>query len=146
MQLPSRFPAPARCWLVHALLAIFVIAGCASAPSVETRAPVPSTVVASPTPAVSGEVEHSQKFARWVAEFSTTARAAGVDEATIQAAFDNVRLVPRVIESDRAQPSAALLQLAAVGAAAMVAKAAPRPLPRPTRCVIKWCWDGTRSH
>jgi membrane-bound lytic murein transglycosylase B len=39
-----------------------------------------------------------------VAEFSTMARAAGIDEATLHMAFDNVRLLPRVIESDRAQP------------------------------------------
>jgi membrane-bound lytic murein transglycosylase B len=106
MQTPFRFPASARCWLVLALLAIFAVAGCASVPSVQTKAPAPSTVVASPTPApsVSDEAEHSQKFARWVAEFSTMARAAGIDEATLHMAFDNVRLLPRVIESDRAQP------------------------------------------
>ena len=106
MQTPFFFPASARCWLVHALLAIFAVAGCASAPSVKTKAPAPSTVVVSPTPApaVSDEVERSQKFSRWMAEFSTIARTAGIDEAILQIAFDNVRLIPRVIESDRAQP------------------------------------------
>ena len=104
MQTTSRFPASDRCWLVPSLLAIFAVAGCASAPSVETKAPAPSMVGASPTPAVADEVEHSQKFARWVAEFSTIARAAGIDEATLQIAFENVRFIPRVIESDRAQP------------------------------------------
>ena len=57
-----------------------------------------------PPPAVSGEVEHEQKFARWVAEFRTFARAAGIDEATLQRAFANVRFIQRVIELDRAQP------------------------------------------
>jgi len=104
MQTPSRFPASTRCWLVPALLAIFVVAGCASAPSVETKAPAPSTLGANPTRAGSDEVEHSQRFAHWVVEFSTIARAAGIDEATLQIAFDNVRFVPRVIELDRAQP------------------------------------------
>jgi membrane-bound lytic murein transglycosylase B len=98
----------ARCWLVSSLLAIFAVAGCASAPPTQTKATAPSTVVASPTPApaasVSGEVERSQKFSGWVAEFRTIARAAGIDEATLQVAFDKVRLIPRVIESDRAQP------------------------------------------
>lgn len=61
---------------------------------VATRAPL----------AVSDEAEHSQKFARWVAEFSTSARAAGIDEATLQSAFNGVRFLPRVIELDRAQP------------------------------------------
>lgn len=112
MQTTLLFPAPARRWLVPPLLAIFAVAGCASAPPVQTQAAAPSIAGASPTPAlapaltpaVSDEVERSQKFARWVAEFSTTARAAGIDEATLQIAFDNVQLVPRVITSDRAQP------------------------------------------
>ena len=104
MQTTSRSPASARCWLVPALLAIIAVAGCASTSLVETKAPAPSTVDANQTRAGSDKVEHSQKFARWVAEFSTTARAAGIDEATLQIAFDNVRLIPRVIESDRAQP------------------------------------------
>ena len=104
MQTTFRFPASARRWLVPTLLAIFAVAGCASAPSVETMTPAPSMVGASPTPAVSDEVERSQKFARWVAEFSTSARAAGIDEPTLRLALDNVHLIPRVIASDRAQP------------------------------------------
>jgi lytic murein transglycosylase len=86
------------------LLAIFALAGCASAPSVETGAAAPSTVGADPTRAESLEVEHSQKFARWVAEFSTTARAAGIIDATLHSAFDDVRFIPGVIELDRVQP------------------------------------------
>ncbi|OIQ77659.1 membrane-bound lytic murein transglycosylase B precursor [mine drainage metagenome] len=50
------------------------------------------------------EVAHSQQFDHWVAAFSATAHAAGIDDATLHAAFDNVRFVPRVIELDRAQP------------------------------------------
>jgi lytic murein transglycosylase len=94
------------------LLAIFAVAGCTLAPTDQTNAPAPSKLGASPTPApapatataVVEEVERNQQFARWVAEFSTSARAAGIDEATLRLAFDNVRLVPRVIASDRAQP------------------------------------------
>lgn len=104
MQTPSRFPASVRCCLAPALLAIFALAGCASAPSVATQAPTPSTAIVNPTPTESSEVEHSQKFARWVAEFRASARAAGIDEATLQTAFDSLRFLPRVIESDRAQP------------------------------------------
>jgi membrane-bound lytic murein transglycosylase B len=104
MQTLFRFPAPARCWLIPALLAIFAVAGCASVPSLETKAPAPSTVEINPTRAGSIDVEHSQKFARWVVEFSISARAVGIDEATLQIAFDNVRFVPRIIELDRAQP------------------------------------------
>jgi len=86
------------------LLAIVALAGCASTPSVETKVLAPSTTNANPTQAGSIDVEHSQKFARWVVEFSTSARAAGIDEATLQIAFDNVRFIPRVIELDGAQP------------------------------------------
>jgi lytic murein transglycosylase len=60
--------------------------------------------VAGASQAASGEAEHEQKFARWVAEFRASARAAGIDEATLQSAFDNVRFVPRAVAADRAQP------------------------------------------
>lgn len=104
MQIPSHFSVSARCWLVPALLTIVALAGCASAPSVETQAPPASTVGANLTRVESIDVEHSQKFARWVLEFSTTARAAGIIDATLQIAFDKVRFIPRVIELDSAQP------------------------------------------
>lgn len=104
MQPSSLFPASARCGFVPALLAIFVLAGCASTPSVETTVPAPSVISTEPTPAESMEIEHSQRFARWVAEFSASARAAGINEATLHIAFDNVRFVPSAITSDRAQP------------------------------------------
>jgi lytic murein transglycosylase len=64
-----------------------MLAGCAATPSAQ-----------------SDELDPNQKFAHWVLEFSTFARASGIDEATLQLAFNNVQLVPRVIESDRAQP------------------------------------------
>ena len=99
MHTPSPLPALARRWLAPAWVALFALAGCATAPA-------PSKVVASPTPAaaVTDEVERNQQFARWVAKFSTSARAAGIDEATLRLAFDDVRLIPRVIVLDRAQP------------------------------------------
>lgn len=102
MQTPSLFSAPARGWLAPALLAIAALAGCTAAPLVETA--VPSTVSAPSAPTPPDEPEHSQKFARWVADFSTRARAAGIDEATLHSAFDSVRFLPRLIELDRAQP------------------------------------------
>jgi lytic murein transglycosylase len=95
MQTPSLFPA---------LLTILLLAGCAATPQVATTAPTPSPVNAVPTPTDSTEVEHNPKFARWVTEFRTRARAAGIDEATLHSAFDTVRLVPSAIVSDRAQP------------------------------------------
>ena len=104
MQTPSIFSAPARSGLAPALLLIAALAGCASVPPVDIQVPAPLTVSASPTPTPSDEPDHSQKFARWVADFSTRARAAGIDEATLHSAFDNVRFLPRLIELDQAQP------------------------------------------
>lgn len=49
-------------------------------------------------------MNHSQRFALWVSEFSTSARAAGIDQATLHMAFDTVSFVPRVIELDQRQP------------------------------------------
>ena len=104
MQTSFIFSTSARLGLVPAMLAIVVLAGCTTAPSVEPQAPASSTVVANPLQTDPDTLEHSQKFARWVAEFSASARAAGIDEATLKNAFDSVRFIPRVIESDRAQP------------------------------------------
>ena len=106
MQTPSIFSVPPRGWLAPALLAVVAVAlaGCASAPSVDTTAPAPLAVSAPPTPTLADELDHSQQFARWVTDFSTRARAAGIDEATLHSAFDNVRFLPRLIELDRAQP------------------------------------------
>jgi lytic murein transglycosylase len=102
MQKTSHFSVPARRWLAPGVLALLTVAGCTSAPQVETQAPTPP--VAIPTPSQSTEAEHEQKFARWVAEFRASARAAGIDEATLQSAFDGVRFVPRAVAADRAQP------------------------------------------
>ncbi|NMM91121.1 murein transglycosylase [Rhodococcus sp. SRB_17] len=105
MQTPFCFPASARRWFVSSWVAILAVSGCASAPPVETKAPPAPPMVATTAPlAASAEVERSQKFARWVAGFSASARAAGIDEATLHLAFDGVRFIPRVIELDRAQP------------------------------------------
>ena len=95
MQTPSLFPQPTHGRLVPLLLAILVLMGCTSTPPAETTVPMPAKFT---------DADQSQKFARWVAEFSTRARAAGIDDATLHSAFDNVRLVPSAIASDRAQP------------------------------------------
>jgi lytic murein transglycosylase len=50
------------------------------------------------------EINLQQAFARWVAAFRDSARAAGIDEATLQAAFDDVHYLPRVVSLDGAQP------------------------------------------
>jgi len=105
MQTSVRFPARTCRWLVLVLLlAIIALAGCSTTPSLEAKPLAPLTASASPLISTSDELNHSQKFDRWVAEFSTSARASGIDEATLHTAFDNVHFVPRVIELDRAQP------------------------------------------
>ena len=103
MKTSSYFPASGL-WLAPVVLAIFAVAGCASVPSAPPKLTAPATVAANPTPSESGEATQSQKFAQWVAEFTTFARAAGIEEATLHSAFDNVRLVPRVIQLDQSQP------------------------------------------
>ncbi|MCC7458603.1 MAG: lytic murein transglycosylase [Nitrospira sp.] len=45
-----------------------------------------------------------QRFAAWVGAFRIHARAQGIDDATLASAFEGVRLLPRVLELDRAQP------------------------------------------
>jgi lytic murein transglycosylase len=105
-QKPSRLTTPLRYWFCPALLTILALAGCAATPSGATKASPPPATAATPTPTsvASSEEEHSQKFTRWVTEFSATARAAGIVEATLHSAFDTVRFLPRVIELDRTQP------------------------------------------
>ncbi|MBA4111620.1 MAG: lytic murein transglycosylase [Leptothrix sp. (in: Bacteria)] len=80
---------PSRTYhLRSAMLALAVLSGCASGPSTPLNTDVP--------------VE--QRFARWVANFRETARAAGIDEATLNSALDGVQLRHRAVEADRAQP------------------------------------------
>src|SRR5262249_23686608 len=51
------------------------------------------------------DADRQQKaFERWVANFRSSASAAGINEATLNAAFSDVRYLPRVVELDRAQP------------------------------------------
>ncbi|HEX6020048.1 MAG TPA: lytic murein transglycosylase, partial [Burkholderiaceae bacterium] len=61
---------------------------------------------APPLPAASepAEAASEQRFADWVAAFRADAQAQGIDDATLHTAFDDVHLLPGVIERDRAQP------------------------------------------
>ena len=99
---PTSLP-PRRPWLVSTMLAIMGLASCASAPSAAPPAPAASAVAAQ-APEAADDAALQQGFARWVAGYRTTARAAGIDEATLRVAFDQVQYLPRVIELDRAQP------------------------------------------
>ncbi|MBC7682104.1 MAG: lytic murein transglycosylase, partial [Ferruginibacter sp.] len=101
ISLPLRRP-----WLARLALASAALAGCAAAPSnaPPLSAPPSLSTSARPTEAANSQVALQQDFARWVAKFLTTARAAGIGEATLHAAFDGVHYLPRVVELDRAQP------------------------------------------
>nr|WP_238136703.1 lytic murein transglycosylase [Variovorax sp. JS1663] len=103
-----RFPSPGFHRLALTALAAALLGGCASAPP---SAPSPPPAASTPTPAAAPSSQASaddaqlqQGFTRWVADFRATARAAGIGEATLRAAFDKVQYLPRVIELDRAQP------------------------------------------
>jgi len=86
------------------MLAITGLASCASAPSAAPPAPADSAVAAQAPEAAADDAALQQGFARWVAGYRATARAAGIDEATLRVAFDPVQYLPRVIELDRVQP------------------------------------------
>src|SRR5437899_7853831 len=90
-------------------LTVALIAGCASTPPAPTSQPPAPTTSARPAPAPAppagaDDAAVQQKFAKWVADFRASARTAGISEATLRIAFDDVQFLPRVIELDRAQP------------------------------------------
>lgn len=102
---PPHPAPPASRWLAPALLTFTVVVGCAPAPPAQPWvATLPAPVVVTPASVPSQELEPAAPLARWVAEFSATARTAGITDATLHQAFDTVRLVPHVIASDKAQP------------------------------------------
>lgn len=80
--------------LLPLAIALATLAGCAAAPTT-----LPATAPTASTPP-----EAAPSFARWVADFRATARAAGITEATLQAALDPVQELPQVVQLDRAQP------------------------------------------
>ena len=86
------------------VVALAVLTGCASTPPAEHPQPAPPSVSAPPTDAAIDDAAQQQRFARWVAGTRASARAAGIDEATLGVAFDDVQYLPRVVELDRAQP------------------------------------------
>jgi membrane-bound lytic murein transglycosylase B len=97
-------PLPRRPWLARTTLTVAALAGCAAAPSTAPPQPASSAVGAGPIEGAADEAAHREAFARWVAGFRAGAQAAGIGEATLRAAFDEVHYLPRVVELDRAQP------------------------------------------
>ena len=98
ISLPSRLS-----WLTSLALAV-ALAGCASAPSVAPPAPAVANTTSRAAEPLSDEAALQQGFARWVEAFIASARAAGVGEATLHAAFDGVHYLPRVVALDQTQP------------------------------------------
>ncbi len=92
-QTPSSFSVPA-------LLTIFALAAGGATLSASAQTLSPNSNPASVAPA---DAERDQRFARWIVDFSTSARAAGISEATLQSAFEGIRFIPRVTELDGAQ-------------------------------------------
>jgi membrane-bound lytic murein transglycosylase B len=86
-------------------LAIAALSACTSTLSTAPQPSAPAAASAPPgTEAATDEAALQQGFARWVTTFRASARAAGIDEATLRGAFDDAHYLPHVIELDRAQP------------------------------------------
>ncbi len=102
------------------MLAVALLAACASAPDAPPPATAPSapasphpqpeppaaaaSAVAPSVDPAAAEAAQQQAYADWIAAFSAGARAAGIDEATLRSAFDGARYVARVVAADRSQP------------------------------------------
>ncbi|MFT3800908.1 MAG: lytic murein transglycosylase [Burkholderiaceae bacterium] len=84
------------------------VAGAPATPRAQAAA-APSSAsesgAASTADGASSDVpEPAIPFDAWLARFRVDAKAAGIDEATLRDGLRNVRLLPKVIELDRAQP------------------------------------------
>ncbi|MGM9488539.1 lytic murein transglycosylase [Ideonella sp. YS5] len=80
---------------------LVVLAGLASC---ATETSVPAPPAAASAAAAGSEDGPQRRFADWVAALRESARAAGIDEATLHLALDDVHYLPQLIERDRAQP------------------------------------------
>ena len=85
-------------------VALAALAGCATAPWSPPPPPAPALGAPAAPQTAADDAALQQAFARWVANFRASARAAGIDDATLDVAFADVQYVPRVVELDRAQP------------------------------------------
>ncbi|MGN6525843.1 MAG: lytic murein transglycosylase [Burkholderiaceae bacterium] len=93
-------PIPfARRRLAWGMLSLALLSGCATPPST----PQPSTALAA-TAAPGEDAAARERFLRWIAQLRPQAHAAGISDATFDAAFADAHWQPRVVELDRAQP------------------------------------------
>jgi membrane-bound lytic murein transglycosylase B len=87
------------------VISMLVLAGCASTPPSASNTPTADTPVGSaPASTAANPPTNDAAFADWIAQFSVRARAAGIDEATLHLAFDDVRMMSRVVALDQSQP------------------------------------------
>ncbi|MES3013020.1 MAG: lytic murein transglycosylase [Pseudomonadota bacterium] len=93
-----------RSGLARLILSVTGLAGCVAAPAAAPSPPVGLAAADAPIEAALDDAAIQQGFARWVTNFRVSARAAGIDDATLRVAFDPIRYLPRVVELDRAQP------------------------------------------
>lgn len=109
----SRRNTPTTTWATWLLLA--ALSGCASnpAPTASSSAARPATSAqpassaetgAAPQTKAADTASTDERFAQWIANFRESARAAGIDDATLHTGLDDVRLRPRAVEQDRTQP------------------------------------------
>jgi lytic murein transglycosylase len=89
---------------VAVLVAVAILAGCTTQPTKVPPSPPPPVTAGRSADAQADADPHQNAFERWVMDFRTSARAAGIDEVTLNVAFSDVRYLPRVVELDRAQP------------------------------------------
>jgi lytic murein transglycosylase len=97
-----RSPRVAACAAIASAVAL--LWGCSTAPPAPPPSPPHVADEGRPADGDAEAVRQQQAFQRWVTDFRASARAAGIDEATLQLAFADVRYLPRVVELDRAQP------------------------------------------
>ena len=98
--------APRRACLVVPLLGLVLVLACSVSASSAANPPAPSAAASAQPGAEDAALQQAnqQAFSRWVASYRASAKAAGIDEATLRMAFDDVRYLTRVIELDRSQP------------------------------------------
>ena len=97
-------PLPCSHFLVSAALVLSVMAGCAAVPAVPPTAPAAPAATNATGAEVPSPEQPELAFAHWIEAFARAAREAGIAEGTLRAAFDGVRLLPRVVNLDRRQP------------------------------------------
>ena len=103
MQLPDPL-RPRRAWRHAATLMAVALTACASPPATTPQLAPATPAVAQAAGVSLDDLALQQGFARWVAGFVDSARAAGVDDATLHLAFDDAHYVARAVDSDRKQP------------------------------------------